>query len=252
MSVILETGMDIKIRQDEVTITTIKNGVAIPKSVSLQDLQSALTRDRSMETPLLPGAWGTQKYMARGSSELYAITTPPHVRPVQYDFRGDGNQRRQSFKIPVPGFLWIMIVRSERGGQARTLQHMMAYALRNWIMSEKDPMYIFPFSNVSNYCCWGSNRVSITIPKSLTTVPEQFMNGIFNSDLDRNHFEPFTWKKMDRDISASSTPNLFDYLDSEQKKAEAEGRNAEFRWECLRPASRSFAEAISHEAQRLQ
>jgi hypothetical protein len=247
--------MLISIESDHMEITTIRNGVASTKPTSLADVQSVLTRDRSMETPLLPGHWGTQKYISRGNRELYAISTPPHVRTVKYDYRDRSNGIKE-FKVPVPGMLWIMVVQVERRGssESRNMVHMMAYALRNWIMSERDPLYKFPFSNVnSDYCCWGSQHSAIGGSKSITTIPEQFLNGIFNSDLDNHKFTPFRWTKeaVGQEITAQSTPNFFEYLHQEQAKAEAQGKNAEFRFDALVQSGRSVNEAIRHEMRHL-
>jgi hypothetical protein len=168
---------------------------------------------------------------------------------VTFDARGDGRGLVE-YKIPVPSMLWIMIVNCK--DNRRSLHHTMAYAIRNPILSERDPMYVFPFSNVNHeYCCWGENEVSISIPKSIQTIPDQFMSGYFNSDLDGNKFQSFDWKKNDRVISAFRTSHFFEYLDEEQKKAEANGKNSEFKWDALHSANKNFAEAIAQEARRL-
>jgi hypothetical protein len=242
--------MVIRVKSDHIDITTIRNGVASTKPTSLADLQNVLNRDRNLETPLLPGHWGTQKYIMRGSRELYALSTPPHIRTVKYDFRG--SEGIKDFKIPLPGMLWVIIVNVKREGgeEVRQVAHMMSYALRNWIMSERDLVYKFPFSNVSSdYCCWGSQRVQVGGSKSVTTVPDQFLNGVFNSDLDSHKFDPFNWRKegTTRDISAAMTPNFFEYLAQEQKIAEAQGKNAEFRYDVLVREGRTVNDAIRRE-----
>lgn len=247
--------MIIEIEEDNIMVTEVKNGIANKKATSLPDLQSVLTRDRNLETPLLPAQWGTIKYVASGNSELYVMTTPPHVRQVTYDYRNDrsAGDRIHKFKIPVPSAIWLMLVEHDKRNDSRRLLHTMAYALRSSVLGERDPVYKYPFSNVgTDYCCWGGNDPRLGGSASIRSVPDQFMNNHFNSDLGSNKFTQFTWTKNGAEIPAFLTPHLFEYLHKEQEKAEATGANAEFKWDCLIPTGGTVADVIRQEMRRLR
>lgn len=246
--------MIIKIEEDNITITETKNGVSTSKPTSLPDLQAVLTKDRNLETPLLPGLWGTIKYASSGDHEMYVLTTPPHIRNVTYDYRSDrsAGDRIHKFKIPVPSALWTMTVNWDKKTDQRRLVHTMAYAIRSSVLGERDVLYKMPFSNVgSDYCCWGGNDPRLGTSVSIRTVPDQFMNNHFNSDLGGSKFQRFRWTKNGHSIEASLTNHLFEYLHAEQLKAEEAGTNAEFKWDCLELAGKTVADAIRDEMRRI-
>lgn len=224
--------MSIEIEPTDLSIVTQMNGVTSRKHTTLEEVQRILSRDRSLQTPLLPGHWGTQMYAMNGSRELYVMSTPPHVRTVSYDYRGEGGDIKE-FKIPLPPLLWLFNIGKNSGGELR-LRHTMVYALRNWVMSDRDNLFYFPFPNVSDYCCWGDNTPRLGTAKSITSLPDQFFNGHFNSDLDGDRYSPFHWEKNGRRIQAFRGSHLLEYLHEMQALAEAKGENAEFNYDCLR------------------
>lgn len=255
----------IEIEKDHIKITTIQNGIASSKATSLADLQSVLVRDRNLETPLLPGFWGTQKFVSSGDRELVVFTAPPHIRTVTYNYRGEGDESGpKRFKLPLPGTLWIMTIGVGRNGgqETRQLRHTMGYAIKQAVLGERDQLYYLPFSNVgSDYICWGGNDPRLGGSKSAQSIPEAFFNNSFNSDLDGNRYTPFNWKK--EIIGADGMPiespwlqafrcsHLFEYHAQEQAKAEREGRNADFKYDILRSANVTVGDAIRNHISRL-
>ncbi len=241
--------MVIELEQDNITIITEKDGRKTIKPASLQDLQAILTKDRNLETPILPGSWGTIKFVNTGDRELYVMTIPPHIRNVSFDYRSEApspSQRYKKFKVPVPGSIWFITVRvSKQGSQeTRQLLHTMTYALKNSVMSERDVLYKFPFSNVgSDYVCWGGNDPHPTHSKSLQSIPDQFFANHFNSDLD-GKFAEFHWDKKGARVKAFRTMHLFEYLDELQTVAETTGKNAEFRYDILQSTGHSVEDKI--------
>lgn len=238
--------MSIHINEDSIQIETNQNGRTSFKNTTLRGVQEVLTRGERIETPLLPSVWGVQKYIKVNNRELYAISTPPSIREVSYDFRADGNREATKFKIPLPGFLWIFILDVNPNNDTRRYNHGMVYAVKNQILSENDRMFKFPFSNVDDsWMCWGdgNNYPTLGNSKSVMTISDRFLANPFNNHLDHDKYRRFEAEVKGQKIQLFKTSHLFDYLAKEQAKAEAEGKNATFKYDCLREQT-TLGEAI--------
>lgn len=240
--------MIIEVESDHAKITTIRDGVHSQKSTTISDIQAIFSRDNNLETPLLPGTWGTLKYIASGSNELFLMTTPPHYRDVKY---GSEN-RHEDFKVHIPALLWAIHVQRKPDGGGYALRHTMVYALKNWVLGENDQVYRYPFSNVSDYCCWGSIHPIVNGSKSLTNIPNQFLDGVFNSDLDEGRLNDFRYTDADGDReTVNNTLSLFRYMDYMIKEGEKKGEAVVFPYDALdRSAQGSISEVIAYERRR--
>lgn len=248
----MTSRMSIHINPDSIQIETSRNGQKSLKNTNLRAVQEVLTRGERIETPLLPSQWGVQKYIKVNNREMYVITTPPHIHTMTYDFRHDGVDEITKYKIPVPGFCWILIVDHNPSDDTRRYVHGMAYALKNQILTENDQLWKFPFSNVDDsWMCWGdhANYPTIGKPKSIMTIPDQFLTNPTNNHLDHSKYESFRAELNGTEIRLQKTSHLFDYLAKEQAKAEEEGKNAQFRYDCLKKHT-TLSSAIDHYMQR--
>lgn len=235
----------LRVRNDHIQIEHMQDGVVSQKPVSLRAIQEVLTRDKRIETPLMPCGWGMQKYVAVNDREMYVFSTPPHMREVTYNLRGEEVDRQDKFTIPMPGFVWIIITRHRPGSDRREYHHGHVYAVRNPIMTENDEVFRFPFSNVdSRWMCWGDHSVTLGGPKSIGAIPDRFLSMKFNHHLDENKFEPFQAEVKGQKVQLFRTLHLFRHLDEEAKKAKKEGKEPEFKWEILK-RERTIGDAIA-------
>jgi hypothetical protein len=236
----------IEIERDHATIITRdESGIAETKAATLEDIQSVLLSERTLETPLLPGSWGTQKFISSGRNEIFAVTTAPKMMDVRYST----GSNIKNFKVPIPAMLWIFAFRVDKAEGSYRMVHSHVHALKNWIMSERDEVFDFPFSNVSDYCCWGSIEPTVNVAKGIANLPHLFMSGVFNGDLDNAKFNPFRWEKADengveRRITAERTLHLFDFMDTKRREAEAKGEPYDFPQSVLRSRGETFASVL--------
>lgn len=235
--------MSIHILPDNIQIETVKDGRKSIKNTDLRSVQEVLTRGERIETPLLPGIWGTQKYLKVNNREVFVITTPPHIREVAYDYSNDNGQGVQKYTIPLPGFTWMIANDVHPGSGKRRYVHGIVYANKNQVLTENDQLYRWPFANVGGSMCWGAVQPEISGSKSIQTIPDQFLTNPFNSDLDGDRYQPFTEKIKGRTVDRFRCNHLIEHLHRMQEEAEKKGENAEFRYDCLRPA-RTFGNAV--------
>lgn len=236
--------MIIEIEPQSIQLTTVRDGVRSTKQTDLPSIQEVLTKDKTMETPLLPSQWGMQKYARNGDREMYVLTTAPHLRECRYV------QTEETFQVPMPGFMWIIIARVQPGSDQRTYYHGMAYALKNQLLSEKDRLYRFPFANVDNrWMCWGDQPApALGSAKSIMMVPDHFLSMEFNHHLDERKFEYFTGEIRGREVELTRTSHLLKYFDEQVKKGVAEGKRAEevpFKYDIL-IRDKTVGEAIKY------
>lgn len=234
--------MAIYVRKDGVQVETKRNGVSSLKNTTIRAVQEVLTRGERIETPLLPSVWGVQKYVKVNNREMYVISTPPSVRKVKFDFRDDGNREMKEFTIPLPGFVWILIVEHNPANDTRRYIHGMAYAVKNQILSTNDQLYVFPFSNVDHHwMCWGDGRnyPELGTSKSVMTVPDRFLANPFNNHLDHGKYQEFRTEVKGQNIRLFKTSHLFEHLDKERTKSLEEGKGEiPFKYEVLRTQTR--------------
>lgn len=244
--------MSIHLLKDAVQIETVKDGRKTLKNTNLENVQQVLTRNVRIETPFLPGQYGMHKYIKNNSRELYAFSTAPHIREVKFDFRGEtGERENRPYIIPVPAFLWFVTVDHNAQRDTRKYIHGMVYALKNPLLSERDRLYRWPFANVSTYMCWGRDIPPIGQPKSLQTIPDQFLSNPFNSDLDGGRFESFDDVVKGKTINRFRCMHLFEYLDRVHKEALEKGEESQFKYDCLRPEA-TFKDALQQNSNYLR
>lgn len=214
----------IRLREDSIIIEEEReNGMKAVKHTNLETLQNILTADVHIETPLLPGQWGVQKYLRKDDLEGYVITVPEMVREVKFDFRQNGVDETRAYTIPVPASVWFFTVRYNPADNTRQLVQSMAYAIKNPILSENDPVFHLPVANISGGICWGSGRSTPEIgsAKSIQSIPTQFFLRPFNNDLSDNKFESFNDEREGReDVRLFRVQHLFDFLDYKLKQDE--------------------------------
>lgn len=248
----MTSRLSIHINPDSIQVESTRNGQKSIKNTNLRAIQEVLTRGERIETPLLPSPWGVQKYVKVNNRELYVITTPPHIHNMTYDFRHDDLDQITEYKLPVPGFCWIIVVDHNPANDTRRYVHGMAYALKQQILSENDQLWKFPFSNVDDsWMCWGSqeNYPVIGKAKSIMTIPDRFLTNPTNNHLDHSKYTPFEAEVNGRTIRLQKTSHLFEYLAKEQSKAEEKGENAQFKYDILKK-HRTLNQAIDNEMNR--
>lgn len=245
-----QNKMLIEIEADAVQLTTIKDGMRQTKTTNLRSIQEVLTKDKSIETPFLPGGYGTKKYLRHGDQELVVLATPPHIRKVRYAYHEEGLRETREYKVPLPGFLWIFqfVVRA---GDKRTYNEGMAYALKNPVYTPNEMLYQFPFSNVSTGMCWGTiGRPDIGTDASLTSLPDRFLDMEFNNHLDNGNYRSFTGMVDGKEITMQKCSHFFRFLHDQQMEAEKEGRDATFRYDALKQV-RSFKEEVDNKIRNM-
>ena len=129
--------------------------------------------------------------------------------------------------------LWIIIARNRPGTNTREYVHGMAYAIKQQVLSGKDRLFRYPFSNVDNrWMCWGNTPPpAIGAAKGVQMIPDHFLGMQFNHHLDERKFEPFDAEVGGHKINLFRTPHLFRYMDEQLKKDE----NFKFPMEILKP-----------------
>lgn len=242
--------MSIHLNSDSVQLEIFKDGRKTLKNTNLENVQKMLTQNKRTETPFLPGAYGTHKWIKNNNRELFVMSTQPHVRTVYFDFRGENGERTpKPFEIALPGFVWLISTEHRPSTDTYKYLHGMAYALKNPLLTENDRLYQWPFANVSNYMCWGSSAPQLGKAKSLQTLPDQFLTNPFNSDLDRQNFNAFDDKVKGQTINRFRTMHFFEYLDRIQKEAKKDGMDSTFKYDALKN-SVTLSEAIRNESQQ--
>ena len=169
----------IDISEQGVLITQVEDsGAYITKNVDIQSLRETIAEDLSLSTGLLP--LGVRMYRRQGQHEYIVMEVPPAIREVHYT----RNNKKHTFKIPLPWTLWFFKLRNE--GNQKNLAWSNVYAMKGPIVSEKiTNVYTFPMSNTDGYICWGNQRLpSWKNLLGLASVPDIFFAAPFNSDLD--------------------------------------------------------------------
>lgn len=242
-----DNKMVIEILPQSIQLIQIRDGVRSVKQTNLQSIQEVLTKDKTMQTPLLPSQWGTQFYARNNDRELYVITTPPHIRDVKYDNHGDrepGEEREiQEYRVPMPGLCWFLIIKNIPGSQQRSYYHGMVYAIKQQIISTRDRLYRYPFANVDHrWMCWGDTYApEIGSSKGVMMIPDHFLSMNFNHHLDDNKFNSFEVELAGHKVSLFRTIHLFKWMDQELKK----DPEFTFPYQCLKPEC-TLQEAIDH------
>lgn len=201
--------VSIHFHEDFIGIEDHMNDSTSYKTTNLENIQRAFSTSRPLETPWLPGHWGTQKYLQRGDRHLFVLTEPAR-QGVNVSFeRGDSNK---NYTIPVPSTLWIVVADGDPNDRLQ-LRQSYVYALGgNPILSEEDHVYKFPFGNVygDNRICWGTHHVELGGSKSVMSIPTRFWGASFNNDLDSESSHRF------EDIER--THHLFDHLQDQYEE----------------------------------
>ena len=248
-------------RPDSITIHIDPNSIKIEstygdrktvKHTTLESLKAAISQDYKLETPLLPGEWGLQKYVRYGSWELFALSEPPRFTTVKYNLYDNDEEVEDEdflhFNIPIPPLLWIFTTRTINND--RQLYYSAVFALKSSILTENDLLYRFPFSNVSGTVCWGENDIQLSVnPKSIQSLPHIFFSSPFNSDLDGDKFRPFYDDKYINGY-VDDTLSLFRYLHAKSENEKQE--EPEFPLSILKVDDFDFKDAINHYAETLQ
>lgn len=219
-----DNKMIITIEPDAIELTTVKDGLRSSKMTNLRAIQEVLTKETALETPLLPGPWGTRKYMRKNERELTVITTPPQIRTVKYDWREEGIREVRDYLIAIPAFVWFIHTIVKPGSDKRQYNAGMVKAMIDPLFVETQPLYQFPFSNVDGtWMCWGGHNPDLGNLNSLSSIPDRFLDMQFNNHLDYGNFIEFPWEKGGQKITASRVTHLFEHLDAEQKATPGKG-----------------------------
>jgi hypothetical protein len=212
----------IKLTKDAITVETVNDqGIRMLKNTNLETVQNLLAAEQKFDTGLLPGDWGTQRYIRKDTQEFFVLSVPASIREVEYDFRNNDVDEERRFRIPVPASVWLLNINFNPADNSRRLNQAVAYALKNPILSERDEVFRMPFSNISSAICWGSSSAApkITGGKSIQSMPTQFFLRPFNNDLGDNRFQSFPDGREGKDgINIFRVNHLFEWLDDHLKK----------------------------------
>lgn len=222
----------IKMTKDAITVETVNDqGIRALKNTNLETVQNLLAAEQRFDTGLLPGDWGTQRYVRKDTEEYFVLTVPAGIREVAYDFRNNDVDETAHYRIPVPASVWFFKIRLNPGDGSRRLDNTLVYAIKNPILSLQDEVFKMPFSNVSSAVCWGSSSSvpTVTGGKSIQSLPTQFFIRPFNNDLGDSRFVPFEDGREGREGVRIFRPNhLFEWLDHHLKEAEERGETMAF------------------------
>lgn len=222
----------IKMTKDAISVETInEQGIRMVKNTNLETVQNLLAAEQRFDSGLLPGDWGTQRYIRKDIEEYIVYTTPASIREVRYDFRSNDVDEDRVYRIPVPASVWLFHIRLNPADGSRRLNQAVAYALKNPLLSDNDEVFKMPFSNVSSSICWGgsSSTPVITGGKSIGSLPTQFFIRPFNNDLGDNRFESFPDGREGKNgVSIFRVNHLFEWLDWHLKQAVEKGENFTF------------------------
>jgi hypothetical protein len=241
--------MIIEIQPDAIQLTTVKDGVRSTKMTNLRAIQEVLTKETALETPFMPGPWGTKKYTRKNERELTVFATPPHIRHVKYNMREEGIAEVRGYDIPIPGLVWFIHTIIRPGSDKRQYNNGMVCAVKDPLYAETQQLYQFPFSNVDDtWMCWGTMRGHVELGNlaSLTSIPDRFMDMEFNNHLDHGNYTSFKHERKGNMVDLTKTSHLFEYLDEVQKAAHAQGKDSTFKNDILKK-KRTFAEEVQHQ-----
>lgn len=158
-----------------------KENIKIYKYLSHNSFAQALLNNTGINTGILPP--GTLAYKQQGNQIKIAMVVPESIQEVTYDAR-DG-KKISTYEVPTPHLLWIFKFKLDN-----TYERGIVYALKNLDISNNMDIYKFPFSNVSDYVCWGE-QMKMEGKKfeslyGLSSLPALFYKLTFNTDLDGN------------------------------------------------------------------
>jgi hypothetical protein len=214
-----ENAMIIKIESDAIELTTVKDGLRSTKMTNLRAIQEVLTKETALETPLMPGPYGTRKYIRKNERELTVMATPAHIREVKYDWREEGIRETRTYKIAIPNLIWFIHTIVRPGSDQRQYNSGMVKAMIDPLFVETQQMAQFPFSNVDgNWMCWGGNNPELGNLNSLSTIPDRFLDMKFNNHLDYGNYEQFPWEKNGQKVIAQRVTHLFEFLAAAETK----------------------------------
>lgn len=239
----------IKMTKDGITVETVNEaGIRALKNTNLETVQNLLAADQRFDTGLLPGDWGTQRYIRKDTEEYFVFSVPASIRTVKYDFRNNDVEEDAEYRIPVPATVWLVNVRLNPVDGSRRLNNVVAYAIKNPILTEGDMLYKLPFSNINSSICWGgsSSVPSLTGGKSISSLPTQFFSRPFNNDLGDDRFQSFADGREGKEgVSIFRVNHLFEWLDWHLKAAVEKGETFEFPLNRLRQHGR-FNQTINN------
>lgn len=218
-------SMIIEIQPDAIQLTTVKDGIRSTKMTNLRAVQEVLTKETALETPFLPGPWGVRKYLRKNDRELTVFTTPPHVRKAKYNWHEEGIREVREYDIAYPALCWFISTVVKPGQEKRQYLNGMVKAMKDPLYTENQTMYQFPFSNVDgHWMCWGGNNVDLNNLASMTSIPDRFLDMLYNNHLDYGNYQEFEREKNGQKIKATRCTHLLEHLDALSKAAAAEGK----------------------------
>lgn len=242
----MSNSMIIEIQPDAIQLTTVKDGVRSTKMTNLRAIQEVLTKETALETPFMPGPWGTRKYIRKNERELTVFTTAPHIRKVKYNWHEEGIRETREYMVAMPAFVWFIHTIVRPGSDKRQYNVGMVKALKDPLFSETQSLFQFPFSNVDNsWMCWGNMRGSVELGghHTLASIPDRFLDMEFNNHLDYGNYQEFKREKAGQQIVASRTTHLFEHMDELYK---AQGDKLVFPNEIL-TKQKTFKEELEYQ-----
>ncbi|MGW8177893.1 MAG: hypothetical protein ACWGQW_03750 [bacterium] len=159
------------------------NGRTSQKCVSAEDLASALARQHTMSTGIVPS--GTRFFKGDRNNYIITIESPAKVRRFLVHSNTRSYEQGEAYRprevnIPYPNCLFTFAI------SRRRVQSTWVHSTPNKLGSETDTLYRFPFGNTyeDGHVCWGRvDLPAITSPMMLVGVIASFYDAPFNGDL---------------------------------------------------------------------
>ena len=142
----------------------MKDGQVIERSVNAEDAISIISKSDVFDTGLLPP--NTRAFVKSNNQLALVIEVPAgkHKIAIQHDHT-DMNMRRMEIKdVPLPAAALFLKIGRTGSGTGFKLHTAYVYALKQGLLSLKDPLFLYPVPNVQEgqTICWGFDSKAAT------------------------------------------------------------------------------------------
>lgn len=204
---------NIKIYDNKISLSQIKNGVESTKLVSPESLAQALAVGSKFDTGFLPCREGVVRYVKNGNKVLLYYQMPEQKRTIIYS---DNSLKKTFDNMVTPWTIFPILLQADEEGNYRVVSEQ-AFAMKGPLMTGLDNFYRFPFTNVyeDGLICWGNNDTRSLSWKNLAGIKTHFDNLYvfpFNAHLDYGNFIPFKITHGDKQVTISNVAPLLQHL----------------------------------------
>lgn len=169
-------------------LTMEDNGLIKQKSVNIDDLVAVLASNYKVSTGIVPV--GTRFFSGSALQYSILVELPAKIRDMAISrLNSDGSKTiKEVIKIAYPTLLFYFSIKNREANKVRI------YSLKHPIQSEKDTLYMFPFSNVYHgdaKICWGGVLLpQVKTPLGIVDIINLFLSSNFNGDLSGRNVMP--------------------------------------------------------------